>query len=89
MAIYVDKLFVTIPKGKAKMHGKLWCHMFSDGNEEELHQLAQRIGLKKEYFQKHRIANHYDLTPTKRQLAIALGVIEVSSMLDVFPVCKH
>lgn len=86
MTVYVDKLFVAIPKGKAKTYGKLWCHMFSDGNEGELHEIAQRIKLKKEYFQKHRIANHYDLTPAKRQLAIALGAVEVSTILDVFPI---
>ena len=72
--IYVDPL---------AMHG--WClrgqivkssHLFDDGNLEELHQFAQRLGLKRTWFQPSSTP-HYDLTASIRAKAIALGAQEV------------
>lgn len=81
MAVFVDNIFNT-PFNSSniaiKKYGSLWCHMWCDGNEEELHELALKIGLKKKYFQKHRIFNHYDLIPSKRLRAIKCGAIETS-----------
>jgi len=57
-----------------------WCHMFADEADcLELHRMAQRIGLRREWFQK----NHYDLVPTKRAKAIALGAIELTESESV------
>lgn len=42
----------------------------------ELHAMAQRIGMKREWFQDHRVMPHYDLTPAKRALAVEFGAVE-------------
>jgi len=52
------------------------CHMFAD-EENELHAMADRIGLKRSYFQKHKLLPHYDLTPNKRREAILSGAQSV------------
>lgn len=78
MTVYVDELFNAVPKNtQAKRHGIQWCHLISDGDLEELHQFAQSIGLKREYFQRSAVP-HYDLTPAKRELAVKNGAIEKS-----------
>lgn len=57
-----------------------WCHMVSDCSEEELHAFAARIGCKRAWAQLRPKASaaHYDLTPSRRALAVKLGAIEVS-----------
>jgi hypothetical protein len=52
------------------------CHMFAD-TIDELHVLAGRIGLRRAWFQEKPGFPHYDLTESKRRLAIAEGVREV------------
>jgi hypothetical protein len=55
------------------------CHMFSDrgaAGDEELHALAEKIGLKRSWFQLKRL-RHYDLTESRRRLAIAHGAKEI------------
>lgn len=47
-------------------------HMTAD-TEEELHEMASAIGLKREWYQNKGGTPHYDLTPTKRQKAFNLG----------------
>lgn len=79
--IYIDEIFnwpgdIT-PAGRK--HGHRWCHLWCDpGDEEILHALAQKIGLKREWFQHNRILNHYDLVPSKRKLALHEGAQEMS-----------
>lgn len=55
------------------------CHLFCDGDLQELHQFAARLGLKREWFQDHASLPHYDLTERKRQRAILLGAASVGS----------
>ncbi len=57
---------------------KLWCHLVAD-DIQELHDFAQNIGLKREWFQNHRIQPHYDITASKRELAIRLGAIPIET----------
>lgn len=45
--------------------------------EEELHAMARTIGLRREWFQSHSVVAHYDLTPSKRDLALAHGAVFV------------
>jgi hypothetical protein len=79
MTVYVDAIFTAEPQGKqAKSHGVRWCHMIST-DLEELHEMARKIGLKRSYFQDHRIYPHYDLAPAKRALAIAEGAQEITT----------
>jgi hypothetical protein len=42
----------------------------------ELHAMARKIGLKREWFQDHPQLKHYDLVPVKRQKAVSLGAVE-------------
>lgn len=85
MAVYVDPLFRMESRNAqafrvGQRHDHRWCHLYGD-TEEELHELADRIGMKREWHQScppHRLS-HYDLTPPKRRLAIRFGTIEVSA----------
>ena len=67
--------------GMTKLRNKQWCHMVSDTSAEELHAFAAQLGLKREWSQERpkASAHHYDLTPTKRQLAVRLGAVEVTA----------
>ena len=51
------------------------CHMVSD-NMEELHEMAQELGLRR-YFQDQGRYPHYDISKSKRRIAVLLGAIEV------------
>ena len=75
MSVYVDKL---------RDYGwKLGpsCHMTAD-SLDELHSMAQSIGLKKAWFQDKKGHKHYDLVESKRKLAVAKGAIEVNSAIE-------
>lgn len=74
--IYVDETrqYYTTPD-----HFSLWCHMMTDGDLEELHQFAKAIGLKQAWFQDKPGYPHYDLKPRKRELAVKMGAVAVTS----------
>ena len=74
MTVYVDPLM----NHGWVLHGRSTpnCHMFTDGPLEELHALAETIGLRREWFQDKRVP-HYDLTPENRAAAIAAGAVAV------------
>lgn len=80
MTIYVDELRSYPQKAKSGGRffgsGKQSCHMMTDGEPEELHQFAERIGLKRAWYQDHPSHPHYDLTPSKRAQALRLGAQE-------------
>lgn len=46
-------------------------------NLEELHEFAKRIGLKRSWFQDQTFP-HYDLTASKRALALKHGATEIN-----------
>lgn len=78
--VYVDELFCLQARGAqarrvGERNGHQWCHMWAD-TPEELHRMAHRIGMKREWFQEHPKLPHYDLTPSRRRLALALGAQE-------------
>lgn len=52
-----------------------WCHMVSDTSLDELHEFAKSIGLQRSWFQN----THYDLTPSRRTLAVTKGALLVDS----------
>jgi hypothetical protein len=79
MTVYVDDIQ---PYGRSATwkHNES-CHMTCDGPFSELHDLAQAIGLKIAWFQCHAPRPdmwHYDLTVSKRRLAIQHGAIEIT-----------
>lgn len=54
----------------------LMCHMIAD-TLEELHDMASRIGMRREWFQPGSTP-HYDVCLSRRILAVKEGAIEVS-----------
>lgn len=54
------------------------CHLTAD-TEEELHAFAARLGLRRAWFQAKSTTPHYDLTESKRELALKLGAVFVSA----------
>jgi hypothetical protein len=57
-----------------------WSHLVAD-TDEELHEFAARLGMKREWFQ-HKASRphqaHYDLPERSRPQALALGAVAVS-----------
>lgn len=51
------------------------CHMLAD-TEEELHSMADRIGINRKWFQNDRYP-HYDICKSKRAIAIQNGAMEI------------
>lgn len=68
--IYVDELVDYT--GMTKLKYNRWCHLWTDGDIKELHKFAQSIGLKRRWFQ-DKMFSHYDLVPSKRELALNKG----------------
>ncbi len=79
----VDSLFKLVsadPEARrvGSRNGHQWCHMWCEpGEEEQLHEMAAKIGMRREWFQEKRL-NHYDLTPSRRRKAVAAGAIETN-----------
>lgn len=59
---------------------KNWSHMVSTRGEDELHEFAARLGLRRDWAQLRPKASaaHYDIVPTKRAMALKLGAVEVT-----------
>lgn len=66
MAVYVDSAANKF--GRMKM-----CHMMAD-SLEELHAMADKIGMKRAWFQPES-SPHYDVSKERRALAIQYGAI--------------
>jgi hypothetical protein len=75
--VMVDEI-QTWPHARPPFH-RGSCHLTVDGPLEHLHAFATKLGLRREWFQNHRLAPHYDLTPSKRRLALTLGAEMVSA----------
>ena len=67
MTVYVDNY-------RAKFGRMVMCHMAAD-TLEELHEMAEKIGMNRSWFQE----DHYDVSLTRRKLAIEYGAKEVTS----------
>lgn len=72
MTVYVDN--ERIP-----WRGKLWCHLVAD-SLEELHQFADRLGLRRSWFQGKSSYPHYDITTVVRERALRLGALPGSRL---------
>ncbi|WP_458071293.1 DUF4031 domain-containing protein [Rhodanobacter sp. BL-MT-08] len=76
MTVYVDSLhnYGWVVRGEVTPS----CHMFSDEIDLfELHAIAARIGMRREWFQDKLAAPHYDLGPDFREAAIHAGAVAV------------
>lgn len=68
MSVYVD--------GERNGFGRMvMCHMFAD-TLAELHDMAARIGMKREWFQPLSFP-HYDVSLSRRAVAVDLGAVQV------------
>ena len=71
MTVYVDDM-------KAKFGRMIMCHMIAD-TEDELHAMAQQIGVARRWHQHRRSADsHYDVSLSMRAKAVALGAKEIT-----------
>lgn len=73
MSVYVDQIRKWPTKIKCFQAGS--CHMVAD-TLEELHQMAETIGLSRGWFQDKKRLPHYDLTIGRRAAALRAGAIE-------------
>ena len=72
MSVYVDP--INNYGGSSTFKWNKSCHMYAD-TISELHVMAVKIGLKLCWFQDKSL-KHYDLTESKRKLALQHGAIE-------------
>lgn len=72
MTVYVDSMNALY--GRLKL-----SHMIAD-SDDELHAMADRIGLNRRWHQAPPIASssHYDISMSKRALAVAAGAVEIT-----------
>jgi hypothetical protein len=70
-------------------HFDSWCHLYCDGGPEELHAFADRLGLKRAWYQDRPGFPHHDLPPPARERAIALGAIAITARELVRLVRRH
>lgn len=63
------------------------CHMMAD-TLEELHDMADKIGMERRWFQNQRVP-HYDIRTGLRCLAIRHGAIEMNRKKTVELIRKH
>ncbi len=73
MSVYLDPM---VDRGRRiGRAGPSWCHMIAD-TLDELHAMADRIGMQRRWFQGDASTPHYDLgTAGMRDRAIAAGAI--------------
>ena len=69
MSVYVDDSYYRYRR-------MIMCHMIAD-EESELHEMAQRIGIRRKWFQDRGRYPHYDICKSKRALAVQYGAVEV------------
>jgi len=61
--------------------GQRWAHLMAD-TLQELHAMAQRLGIPRRAFQNKTSGAHYDVTVDLREDAIRLGAIPISRHRD-------
>lgn len=92
MTVFVDDMY-KYPMGQFRTRsGRIYkmSHLIAT-TEPELHRMAKRIGVARQWFQEKPSGNHYDITMSKRKLAIEYGALEVT-MVQLISICwclKH
>lgn len=74
MSVYVDDLTPCIPNKNWRWTES--CHLIAD-SLDELHEFANRIGMKRAWFQNDSRLPHYDLNKNRRAIAVRMGVVEI------------
>lgn len=70
MAVYVDSANIPFKR-------MIMCHMIAD-TLEELHHMADIIGMKREWFQSNASFPHYDIPLKRKEVALKHGAILLS-----------
>ncbi len=71
MAVYVDDM-------RAPFGTMIMCHMLAD-TSAELHAMAKRIGVLRKWCQSEgTYSEHYDVSTSKRNLAVRCGAVEIT-----------
>lgn len=78
---------VYVDKQKNRLGRMKLCHMLAD-SLDELHEMAERIGLKREWFQP-KSTPHYDVSIERRKLALRLGAVEADGKKVIELIRKH
>jgi hypothetical protein len=66
---------ILVDEAVWRWRGRRWAHLVSDASLDELHAFAERLGLRREWFQ----GDHYDVPTEVRELAIEFGAAAVTS----------
>nr|WP_295382621.1 DUF4031 domain-containing protein [Pseudoxanthomonas sp.] len=74
MSVYVDDAVHA-------WRGQRWAHLMAD-SLEELHAMAQQLGIPRRAFQNKTSGAHYDVTADLREDAIRLGAVPISRHQD-------
>lgn len=74
MTVYVDEFQQWSPRALKNCFRDGSCHTTAD-TPEELHEMAQAIGLRRGWFQPHPTHPHYDLTGPRRERALQAGAV--------------
>lgn len=75
MTVYVDDMEADFQPKHAPGQRYVMCHMITDDPTfAELHAMADKIGVARKWFQ----GDHYDVTKTKRALAVKAGASEIT-----------
>lgn len=69
MTVYVDK-------PQHRLGRMIMCHMVAD-TLDELHKMADLIGVDRKHFQAVASTPHYDICKQKRAIAVGAGAVEV------------
>lgn len=80
MTVYVDGM-------AAKFGRMIMCHMLAD-TVEELHEMADRIGVNRKWFQNHGTP-HYDISLSKKAAALLNGAVMADNKKVVELIRKH
>lgn len=67
MSVYVDSAFIPYRR-------MLMSHLIAD-DLDELHEMADAIGVKRKWFQRQSSMPHYDICKSKRDKAIQCGAV--------------
>jgi hypothetical protein len=70
MSVYVDESI-------HKFGRMIMCHMVAD-TVDELHEMAEKIGIQRRWFQGDKSIPHYDICKSKRVLAVRFGALEMT-----------
>ena len=73
MACYVDVLQSYPDRGYRYTE---FCHLLAD-DRDELHRMADRLGVPRRFFQDHPVRWHYDLPAHVRAEALRQGAVAV------------